>query len=104
MSDEKVVKKVVKKAAPVVEKNTSDKVILQIERIEYEPSNGIDPPTKKSKPYEFITDARAFETNFLKYHRTQGLTIVKVTSMPDRIKFDHAEYLEGLKPKKTKSR
>lgn len=104
MSDQKSVKKAATKEIPAVKEIPSDKVILEIERVEYEPSNGIDPPEKKSKPYRFITDSRAFENNFLKYHRTQGLTIVKVISIPERLKFDHKAYLEGLKPKKVKSR
>ena len=96
MSDEKVVKKPIKKAEPVVVKKTTDKVILEIERIEYAPATGTQPPKKKSNPYRYITDSRSFETNFLKYHRTQCLTITKVISMPDRIKFDHKKYLSDL--------
>jgi len=86
-------------------KKPKDLVELMVERIEYSAPNGIEPPEKISKPYKHSTNARAFQNNFLKYHKTQGLTIVEVLTMPDTVKFDHKKYLEDLKVKaKAKSR
>ena len=98
MSDEKV--KEVKSDIAKEFEGIKDAVVLEIERIEFSNPSGLDDPVKTSKPFRFVTNSRSFQRNFLKFHKTQGLTITKVLLLPKDVKFDHKEYLDALKPKK----